>query len=1857
MEEITAAIQALQQQVAQTQTENQLLRDRLQVFEAGQAAAGTPQHGAVSQAEVLEALRALPEALAKMNRPKGLIDPRGLGKPQVLGEDAESKFRLWSVKLEDYIYGVYAGKSRDVLEWAAGMDQEITDFEVDNSYGEHADLNEQWLVEIEDMNQQLYTVLRATTEGIPFDVVENVNTGAGLEAWRQLHKRFDPSSGRRKRIMLQALTAPERASYDNLQSALERWKTLKIRYDKKKDQFGVRETLPDSLAMNSLEKLVPKELENHLLLNHARFRNFEEMEQEVVNYMEAKTGNRMQISTNFSKPSGGTSSGAVPMDVDSLVKVVSNSINSLSKGKGGGKAGNTPNKMTPKFDGTCDNCGKYGHRKKDCWSRPSGGKGSGGGASSRSASSSPNKKDGNYKFAGKCNHCGKVGHKKAECRALHGKGTGGNKGNSGNNPAKQSNANSLESHPEPEPASANGLELCGLEEICTLTELRSRSTTSSRRSSERPTSSAKESGPRQEARPKSSPRVSFDPTQVKEEEDDQERSRSRGSQSPVTSVASSVDDLEPGWIRCNLDTGASMTVFPKKMFEDDTLQEDGTRLRTASGEVIYGYGETTLHGQDTEGVTRKLRGRVADVHKVLVSASKMHEKGYNTWLGPGGGEIYPLNHPISRELTRAYNTAVRRFGKEGVIPVAEEGGVYNFFIKEERRGEGVPSPATPEEPPPEHIFRPGFTVECRKVPQRPRRDRQVCALEDEGEQAVEPERDGGPGGELVEARQARVGWTPNTPSDAERHEHEVSGHAVFRSWCPECLAATGYGQQHRRVDHAEDFVDTIVLDYFFMGEEEGAKPNLVAQDRRTGMMFATALKSKGNALDTTARKLLTKFIELLKSDGEHALVRLKQAAGKEAKCLVRAICEESPAGDSRANGEAESAVKEIKWRIRAINLMVEKKFGGPLPEGHPLATWIPRYAAEQANRFRVGSDGKTPEESRTGKRWVKPTPIFGEKVMIKPAGKGRRGDLTRMKSARFIGCHNRFGSVLGMTSEGILVGSSYHSLAEDEKWGALEDDLKGSPWDVRAYIRRQQPVGDAQPAVVQVPVVVPAGQAQQPGQGERPAEPGQAPAGEQPAEGEAVLGGPSASGQPSKAGVAKAWPVRREHLAQFGKTTDCPGCLSLVRGAGFQQIAHSEECRARIKRCLDEKAQREESEKKRLREEQQQLEERTSRPEAHEGEPGGGGASSSAAPAVGVPASSEEPMEVQTGQKRKGGEEGVQDVDDLLQEAEAEESPLRMASIQAMSELLGSLQAAQDLADIAAMDIIEVFSPARLNLEAQRFGLRQGAAIDLEEEKPDGGERWDLDKESDYKEVLDLIAREQPWLVTSSPPCSTFSTLRRLSNFKRDKNVVEEEEKLGRQRLHRSLQCCKLQASMGGYYLHEHPKEAASWNEPEVVEMRGNPETYVVQSPMCRFGMKLKNAQGELLHVRKETLWMTNSLQIALELQGTCENVLKGKEVHRHVQLVGERRAKAAQIYPKELVEAIVRGLKKELEMNHLINSMEEALTGPSPDDMVEWQAEMEDKFTDDASGATLDPELVRAARAEELEWLRKEKVYERIPASSTTLKPLELKWIDVNKGDGNKPKIRSRLVAKEIKKAKPLDAQLAGSETFSSTPPLEIVYALLSLFATEKDHKKNMKLAAWDISRAHFMGEAARDIVVKLPEEDRVHPEDTEPMLGRLLRSMYGTQDASKIFQDSYTGYLSKHGATFCPLCPSIFRFEQHGLQGVVHGDDFLVLGSGEDLKWLDGILNAKYTARWEATLGDDHGDQKEMFFLNRLIRYYPDGTDSGGRRVEVEADARHVEILIRDFKFDDRTKGCDIPEEKMTQQEMMETERQAVL
>eukprot|EP00971_Amphidinium_carterae_P015483 305769-Amphidinium_carterae.1 len=84
-------------------------------------------------------------------------------------------------------------------------------------------------------------------------------------------------------------------------------------------------------------------------------------------------------------------------------------------------------------------------------------------------------------------------------------------------------------------------------------------------------------------------------------------------------------------------------------------------------------------------------------------------------------------------------------------------------------------------------------------------------------------------------------------------------------------------------------------------------------------------------------------------------------------------------------------------------------------------------------------------------------------------------------------------------------------------------------------------------------------------------------------------------------------------------------------------------------------------------------------------------------------------------------------------------------------------------------------------------------------------------------------------------------------------------------------------------------------------------------------------------------------------------------------------------------------------------------------------------------------------------------------------------------------------LVCREVKAAKRPGEQLKASELFSSMPPLEAIKTLCSLcmLLGLSPKGKPLKLALWDISRAHLSGDAQRDLYVDLPPEDSRHPDD----------------------------------------------------------------------------------------------------------------------------------------------------------------------
>ena len=127
--------------------------------------------------------------------------------------------------------------------------------------------------------------------------------------------------------------------------------------------------------------------------------------------------------------------------------------------------------------------------------------------------------------------------------------------------------------------------------------------------------------------------------------------------------------------------------------------------------------------------------------------------------------------------------------------------------------------------------------------------------------------------------------------------------------------------------------------------------------------------------------------------------------------------------------------------------------------------------------------------------------------------------------------------------------------------------------------------------------------------------------------------------------------------------------------------------------------------------------------------------------------------------------------------------------------------------------------------------------------------------------------------------------------------------------------------------------------------------------------------------------------------------------------------------------------------------------------------------------------------------------------------------------------------------------------------PPLEAVKALISMMSVSWSNKgKLLKLRHYDISRAHFQGTAQR-LIYKLPAEYR--QKYGKDKVGRLVKSMYATQDASHIWQLDYVNLISgelggfrrgKHSA-------ALFHNPNQDVKMAVHVDDLVCLSDDDGL------------------------------------------------------------------------------------------------
>ena len=218
-------------------------------------------------ADAVRAINNLAKAQVRKDTPS-LIDVKGLGRPkEVTGRDED--FHQWSKKTEAFFAGVIK-ESEMMLEWAAEQPTEITTTAIDLEFLP-TDTNEDSGVQnLEFVLQQMHAALMALTSYEANDIV--ANSRKNPLAWRRLQKRYDPTTGGRKRNLLRTIISPGRCSLLELQAGIERWESCVSRCEKK-----MKDKLDDEIKLAGLESLVPEELEKHLILNSNRFRTFEDV--------------------------------------------------------------------------------------------------------------------------------------------------------------------------------------------------------------------------------------------------------------------------------------------------------------------------------------------------------------------------------------------------------------------------------------------------------------------------------------------------------------------------------------------------------------------------------------------------------------------------------------------------------------------------------------------------------------------------------------------------------------------------------------------------------------------------------------------------------------------------------------------------------------------------------------------------------------------------------------------------------------------------------------------------------------------------------------------------------------------------------------------------------------------------------------------------------------------------------------------------------------------------------------------------------------------------------------------------------------------------------------------------------------------------------------------------------------------------------------------------------------------------------------------------------------------------------------------------------------------------------------------
>jgi len=216
--------------------------------------------------------------------------------------------------------------------------------------------------------------------------------------------------------------------------------------------------------------------------------------------------------------------------------------------------------------------------------------------------------------------------------------------------------------------------------------------------------------------------------------------------------------------------------------------------------------------------------------------------------------------------------------------------------------------------------------------------------------------------------------------------------------------------------------------------------------------------------------------------------------------------------------------------------------------------------------------------------------------------------------------------------------------------------------------------------------------------------------------------------------------------------------------------------------------------------------------------------------------------------------------------------------------------------------IMELFSPPRVTAELmtgkyKNVRATEPAAFDL-----DCG--WDFFDAQDRKLFWQSYEEQQPDLVIMTPICKAFSVLMNSNWDRMDEPAKKRLQQSCMAMFQFSVQVADQQMARGKDFVLEQPDGASSWNTHAAVWLAKQEQVLHVAFDQCMLGLQVRPDGPS----RKRTAFMLNHLGIADEIvQFQCDGQ------HEHVPLEGGLPHRA-QVWPGGLIQAILRGIQRQLE-------------------------------------------------------------------------------------------------------------------------------------------------------------------------------------------------------------------------------------------------------------------------------------------------------------------------------------------------------